>query len=165
VGEEGKRLALELGQFVLKAATSLEEKAAMKKKIRESLKKRVKLVIAEMRKERSHQAIGDYLDLRRTVTDVDETWSDFGRTIGKAALHITGHAVAHGLGLTTKKSTFSRVIGAAKKKKKYNAAKVGKKAKIAGNAGSLAAPIKMDRREFNKRLKAAGNRLNKTSLS
>ena len=167
--EEGKKLAIELGRFVIKAATSLEEKAAMKQKIHEALQGRVRKVLKEMRQERAHLAVGDYLHLRSAALSaggMDETWGDLGRMIGKGALNVAGQAVADGLGIKVKSGTLSRVIKAVrKKKKKYEVSKVGKKTKITRNADSLAEPIRMDRREFSKRLKASGNRLNKTSLS
>ena len=81
--EEGKKLAMELGRFVIKAATSLEEKAAMKQRIHEALQARVRKVLKEMRQERAHLALGDYLHLRSAALSaggVDETWGDLGLT-------------------------------------------------------------------------------------
>ena len=167
--EEGKRLAIDLGRYVIKAATSLEEKAAMKRKIHEALQCRVRKVLKEMRQERAHLTVDDYLHVRSAALSaggMDETWGDLGRMIGKGALRVAGHAVADGLGIKVKSGTLSRVIKAVKKKKsKYEVSKVGKKPKITRSGNSLAEPIRMDRREFSKRLKASGNRLDKTSLS
>jgi hypothetical protein len=141
----------------------------MKQKIHEALQGRVRKLLKEMRQERAHLAVGDYLQVRSAALSaggMDETWGDLGRMIGKGALNVAGQAVADGLGIKVKSGTLSRVINAVRKKKsKYDVSKVGKKPKITRNAGSLAEPIRMDRREFSKRLKASGNRLNKTSLS
>jgi hypothetical protein len=95
---------------------------------------------------------------------VDETWGDLGRMIGKGALRVAGQAVADGLGIV-KIGTLARVIKAVrKKKKKHEVSKVGKKPKSPSERRFSVEPIRMDRREFSKRLKASGNRLDKTSF-
>jgi hypothetical protein len=166
---EGKKLAIELGRFVIKAATSLKEKDRMKQKIHEALQGRVRKLLKEMRQERAHLAVGNYLHFRSAALSaggMDETWGDLGRMIGKGAMQVAGQAVADGLGIKLKSGTLSRAIKAVrKKKKKYEVSRIAKKTKIARNGAALAQPIRMDRREFSKRLKASGNRLNKTSLS
>ena len=114
---EGKKLAFELGQFVMKAATSLEEKAAMKRKVHEALQSRVRKVLKEMREQRSHQTLGDYLDFRRTALlagGVDEDWRDYGRTIVKGALRL----VKHGIGIKGKSAGALKAVAKKKKTKK-----------------------------------------------
>ena len=104
----------------------------MKQKIHEALQGRVRKVLKEMRQERAHLAVGDYLHLRSAALSaggMDETWGDLGRMIGKGALNVAGQAVADGLGIKVKSGTLSRVIKAVrKKKKKYEVSKGRQKA-------------------------------------
>ena len=91
----------------------LEEKAAMKRKIHEALQSRVRKVLKEMRQERAHLAVGDYLQFRSAALlagGVDEDWRDYGRTIVKDALRL----IKHGIGIKGKWCFEERV---AKKKK------------------------------------------------
>jgi hypothetical protein len=167
-----KSLAIAIAKEALAKKLKGKASAAKKKAVQEAFNFAYREVIVRKMSEK-RETYRKNTDLWEAPTQ-DEGFADGLAAIGSAAGHAIGHAVADGFGVSGK--SVGKVIKAFRKKKKgkgYEVSKVpGKKithTPVHAASGHAHADngnvIKMDRNEFSRKLKAAGNNTRKVSLS
>jgi hypothetical protein len=171
--EQLKSLAIAIAKEQLEKKFKGGASAAKKKAVQQAFSIALNGVIARKMQEK-RQAFKSAHDLWEAPAQ-DEGFMDGLAALGSVTGHAIGHAVAKGLGVSGK--SVAKVIRAFRKKKngkEYQVSKVPAQKKSAhtpvhapahpaGHAGSNV--VKMDRKEFSKKLKAAGNNTRKVSLS
>jgi hypothetical protein len=135
---------------------SVRRANAVREAFTAALNERVKRMLTEKR-----EALRNSSHLWETL-EQNESFLDGIKAIGSMAAGAVGNAVASGLGVDGKK--VGMIVRAFKKKKgkQYDVSKVKRKKKVAPSHdhGNV---VKMDRSEFNEKIKAAGGNLKKVS--
>jgi hypothetical protein len=166
-----KALAKHIAAKVTTGRESLAHQEAARQAFRESMSERIAPMIKAATDLQRKEGLPHYLDCYAGHTAAAEAQQAHDENFLDAVKHVAKGVASgiaqDGLGINTK--AIGRVVRALRKKKpnvivsKVPTRTKGPKPKATPPAATE--PISIDRREFAKRLKASGNRLDKTSLS